>query len=167
MAAVDQEMEKVCHHREATMSNFSRRGQLLCALSIAFCTLLTAPGCRRSEKISMAGKITLDGDVLPTGSISMIPLERGPSVGSEIVEGDYNISADHGPLRGAKYRIEIRSLDVSSGSTKHPLSGGVYPVYEDRVPLAYNSESQLELSIPEDADDLLQKDFELQSRPGK
>ena len=160
-------MERVRQDREATMSNFSMRGHLLCALSVAFCALLTASGCQRSEKISMAGKITLDGVALPTGSISMIPLEKGPSVGSEIVAGTYNIPTDHGPLRGAKYRVEIRSLDVSSGSTKNPLSGGTFPVYEDRVPPAYNSKSQLELSVPEDADDLLQEDFELQSQPGK
>ena len=146
------------------MSNFPFCGHLFCALSIAFCVLAVAPGCQPSNKISVTGQVTLDGAALPTGTMTLIPMDKnsGPSVGCEIVDSRYNIPSDHGPLRGAKYRVEIRSMDLSSGSTNHPLSGGTYPVYRDRVPPAYNSESQLELLIPADVANF-EHDFQLQS----
>jgi hypothetical protein len=135
---------------------------LLLASSIAVCALT---GCRRSDTVPMTGQITLDGAALPTGNVVLIPMDKnaGPSVGCAIVEGRYSIPADRGPLRGAKYRVEIRSIDPASGSTKDPLSGGAYPVFRDRVTAAYNSESKLDLAVPEDSRGL-QKDFDLNSR---
>ncbi len=135
------------------MVNFNTRWRLFCELSLLSCALVAAPGCWRSPTVSVTGQITLDGAALPTGTMALIPMDKksGPSVGCEIVDGKYNIPANQGPLRGAKYRVEIRSMDLSSGSTKNPLSKGVYPVYQDRVPPIYNSESQLTLSVPEDA----------------
>ena len=144
------------------------RGHLLCALSIAFCVLAAAPGCRRSDTVSVSGKVTLDGDALPNGSMVLIPKDRGsgPSVGCAIVEGHYSIPADHGPRRGVKYRVEIHSMYSVAGSTKEtkdPLTGGNFPVVQDRVPPAYHSQSQLEMAVPVDAANVRQ-DFELQSK---
>jgi hypothetical protein len=136
---------------------------LLCVLSVPFC----AAGCRRSNTISAAGNVTLDGKALPTGTIALIPLDKqgGPSVGADLNGGHYEIPAEHGPRRGVKYRVEVRSIDPSSGSTTNPLSRGL-KVYMDRVPPAYNSESQLTLSVPADAGNL-QRDFDLKSKPGR
>jgi hypothetical protein len=138
---------------------------LLCASSIAFAGLV---GCGRSPTVPMAGKITLEGIALPTGTIALTPIDNtvGPSVGCEIVEGRYSIAADRGPLRGGKYRVEIRSIDPDSGSTSDPRGGGRFPVFQDRVPAAYNSASQLTLSVPSDAASV-QQDFNLDSRAGK
>jgi hypothetical protein len=136
--------------------------------SCVFCVLLyalaAAVGCRRSDTVAISGKVALDRAALPTGTIVMIAKDknRGPSVGCEIVEGRYNISADRGPRRGAAYRVEIRSIDPASGSTTDARSG-TFPVFRDRVPAAYNSQSTLELIVPEDCTGL-QKDFQLQSR---
>jgi len=112
----------------------------------------------------MAGQVTLDGAALPSGEIVLIPMQTnaGPTVGAGISdEGRYEMPASHGPRRGGKYRVEIRSIDPSSGSTKHPLSRGK-PVFLDRIPVEYNAESRLELSIPDDASDF-QHDFNLTS----
>jgi hypothetical protein len=109
----------------------------------------------------------------------------GPSVGADLKEGRYEIPADHGPRRGGKYRVEISSVDSSASVTEaapeeakgnpmddpakalpsarlKPLSGGG-PIFRDRVPPAYNFQSQLTLSVPEDAAKL-QKDFDLHSK---
>jgi hypothetical protein len=130
---------------------------LLCALCSAF---VVAVGCGRSPTVPLAGEITLDGAALPTGAIVLIPLDgkAGPSVGCGIVDGSYSIPADRGPLRGGKYRVEIRSIDPNSASMKDP-----FPIFRDRVPAAYNSQSQLELTIPADCSSV-QKDFPLQSQ---
>jgi hypothetical protein len=143
------------------MHTSNKRWLLFCVAGIACCA---AAGCGRRPTVSMTGVATLDGQPLPTGTIALIPLDRtgGPSVGAEIVDGRYDIPSDKGPLRGHKYRIEIRSIDPASGSTSNPLSRGL-KVFLDRVPPAYNSESQLELAVPEDAADVRQ-DFELQSK---
>lgn len=141
------------------------RWHLCCVWSVTLCALAASTGCRRSDTVSVTGQIALDGAALPTGTIVFTPIEKtaGPSVGCEIVDGRYSISADRGPLRGAKYRVEIRSIDPASGSTKDPRSGGVYPVFRDRIPIAYNSASQLTLAVPEDAVNV-QQDFSLDSR---
>jgi hypothetical protein len=143
-------------------ASYMRWNVLFLASSIALCA---ATGCRRSDAVSVTGQITLDGVVLPTGDVALIPIDKntGPSVGCAIVDGRYSIPADRGAVRGAKYRVEIRSIDPASGSMKDHLGGGAYPVFRDRVPVAYNSESKLDLAIPEDSRGV-QKDFDLKSR---
>jgi hypothetical protein len=138
---------------------------LRCVLSVAVCALATVPGCRRSDTVSVFGQVTLDGAPLTTGTMAISPMDQtaGPAVGCEIVDGRYEIPATRGARRGTEYRVEIRSIDPSSGSTKDPRSGGVFPVYKDRIPPAYNSESQLTLSVSADADQVRQ-DFQLQSK---
>ena len=96
------------------------------------------------------------------GSIALIPLGKdgGPSVGGKVSEGRYEIAADKGPRRGVKYRVEFRSIDTSTGK---PTPGGGLPIYMDRVPPAYNSQSQLTLAVPADSGNL-EKDFILDSK---
>jgi hypothetical protein len=129
-------------------------------LYVSTIVLGVAPGCGRSPTVPLAGEITLDGAALPTGAIVLMPLDgkAGPSVGCGIVEGRYSIPAERGPLRGAKYRVEIRSIDPDSASKTDPRA-----VFRDRVPAAYNSQSQLELTIPADCSSV-QKDFPLQTQ---
>jgi hypothetical protein len=129
----------------------------LCASSIAFAGLV---GCGQRPTLPMSGKIALDGVALPTGTIALTPIDKtaGPSVGSEIVDGCYNIQADRGPLRGGNYRVEIRSIDPNSASMKDPI-----PIFRDRVPARYNSASQLTLAIPSEASSV-RRDYDLESR---
>jgi hypothetical protein len=131
---------------------------------IVLCALAATAGCRRSDTVAVNGQVTLDGTALSSGTIMMIPINKnaGPSIGCEIVDGRYNVPASRGPLRGTKYRVEIRSIDPDSGSKKNPLSG-TFPVFLDRVPAAYNSRSQLELVVPEDAS-RLENDFQLRNQ---
>lgn len=143
------------------------RRDIHCVWGIALCVLTAVAGCRRSDTVSVTGHIVLDDAALPTGTVVFAPIEKtaGPSVGCAVVEGCYNMPADRGPLRGGKYRVEIRSIDSDSGSTKDPRSGTL-PVFRDRVPTKYNSMSQLTLSVPNDVADV-QQDFSLDSRAGK
>jgi hypothetical protein len=130
---------------------------------IACGTLAVSSGCGQSDTVSMSGQITLDRQLLATGDIELIPERNtgGPTVGGVIADGRYDLPTSRGPRRGGRYRVEIRSLDPESGSTNHPLSRGK-KVYSDRIPAAYNTESQLSISVPENVSHL-QKDFELQS----
>jgi hypothetical protein len=133
------------------------------AIVFAAGTLMSAAGCGRSDTVSISGHVTLDKKSLTTGDIELIPdkVTGGPTVGGEIVEGQYDLPAVRGPRRGGKYRVEIRSLDRNSGSTKHPLSRGKM-VFSDLIPPAYNTESQLSVSVPEDVSEV-EQDFDLQS----
>jgi len=146
------------------MSVSSAPWRQLQGMTCIMCALAAISGCGRSATVPMAGQVTLDGAALPSGEIVLIPMQTnaGPTVGAGISdEGRYEMPASHGPRRGGKYRVEIRSIDPSSGSTKHPLSRGK-PVFLDRIPVEYNAESRLELSIPDDASDF-QHDFNLTS----
>jgi hypothetical protein len=132
-----------------------------------------ATGCRQRSTVPLSGNILLDARPLSTGTITLIPIDRaaGPSVGANIADGRYEVPAAKGPLKGQTYRVEIRSVDPASASTNKPNSQGLLQeplnlmkaVFKDRIPAAYNTKSQLTLSIPADAA-VLQKDFELKSR---
>jgi hypothetical protein len=84
----------------------------------------------------------LDGKLLPTGSIAVIPVDGtpGPGGGGEIKEGKYAIKQG---LRPGKYRVEIRGtrklerLVVSLAVPSHLVKEEV-----EVIPAEYNTKSK-------------------------
>src|SRR5262245_39504348 len=68
--------------------------------------LLLAGGLKSGP--SVRGKVLLDGEPLPRGSIRFVPVKgtTGSDAGSAIHQGEYRIEKD---LAGGKYRVEIQS----------------------------------------------------------
>ena len=60
------------------------------------------------ERASVSGSVTLDGQPVTDGLITLYPAggTNGPSVGGSIQDGRYSIAAAKGPYLG-RYRVEI------------------------------------------------------------
>jgi hypothetical protein len=76
-------------------------------LSLAF----VAAGCSGGNRAAVRGKVTLDGQPIEQGRINFYPVEdnTGPSAGSAILNGSYDVPASNGAVVG-KNRVEINGL---------------------------------------------------------
>ena len=79
------------------------------ALAFAILTLavLMLPGCSSDGKVSVSGKVTVDGAPVETGFIAFAPADGNTSVeGAEIVNGEYSAKVPPGEkivrIRGMK-----------------------------------------------------------------
>lgn len=132
--------------------SFLRAGILLAVLVVAGCGGNSGP-----ERAEVKGKVTFNGEPLPSGTISFIPSGAtvGPSSGAEITNGTYSIAAQSGPVVGAQ-RVEIRSLQKTGkqidttmpGETGGPSGGtGMSDEMEEVIPPEFNKESTLNWDI--------------------
>ena len=116
---------------------------------LTFAALLVLPGCgKESARLSIYGTITLDGDPVETGVITLKPAEgtKAPLVGGEFTRGTYKIAAANGPIEG-KYRVEIRSPEESHEEVV--VYPGAPPGFKtiETIPEAYNTKSKLEIEV--------------------
>ncbi|MEM9353116.1 MAG: hypothetical protein AAGA92_08890, partial [Planctomycetota bacterium] len=103
--------KRSAEHASHAERRTARRCELLrgVAVVLAGCLLVGLAGCRDpTGRQQVTGTVTLDGDPLPEGRISLRPLATGPSAGGKIVEGQFEIDRTKGPLPGA-YTVSIQS----------------------------------------------------------
>lgn len=122
----------------------------------------SAIGCRdTSGRLAVSGKVTYDGQPVTNGSIGLLTsdISSGKSVGADIVDGQYEIPRDEGPLAGS-YKVVIsaerpsgRELEADEGSTE------MIDQLVQYIPEIYNARSTLTVEISGDRDDL---NFELE-----
>jgi len=117
-------------------------------LTTALCCWGCGPG---GDRAGVSGKITLDGQPLPSGSIAFEPIEgtQSPSAGAEIRDGSYAIDRDKGPTSG-KFRVKINSQrktgkKIAAGSPAPP--GTLVDETVEAVPARYNKQSQLRAEL--------------------
>lgn len=98
------------------------------------------------------GTVTLDNAKIKEGSITFVPQAgtKGPSGGSPIADGAYDVPKDKG-LAPGKYRVEIRSSrktgkKIEVGSPTPP--GTMMDEVVEAVAPKFNSRSTLEAEIP-------------------
>jgi hypothetical protein len=97
----------------------------------------------RGSAPTVTGTVRLDGQLLPTGVIALIPVDGtpGPGGGGEIKEGKYAIKKG---LRAGRYRVEIRSTRRLDRQVPNFM---VPPVLVDEevsvIPEEYNTRSSL------------------------
>lgn len=92
------------------MSQRFRFSQTL-TLSAVIACILGIQGCAGSdsvEKVSVNGRVTLNGEPVQSGVITFLPSEnvKGPSSGAEIVAGEFLIPKEKGPGKGL-HRVEV------------------------------------------------------------
>ena len=114
---------------------------LLLTVAIAV-MILAVSGCRGDGTVKISGKVTVDGEVVETGSITFAPADGKTSVeGAEIVNGEYKAKVPPGDkivrIRGMKLQpsevydavsqtthvssTAIRITDVKYEAEKSPL----------------------------------------------
>jgi hypothetical protein len=124
--------------------------------------MLTVAGCGQSglERASIQGNVTIDGEAVEAGSIRMVSLEPGggPSVGGQILEGEYDIPRDRGPTLG-KHRVEVLVPYMTGRKVQSPFAmpptdpnevvdpAGMVDEWAEKAPAKYNKESTLEVVI--------------------
>ena len=114
--------------------------------------MLSLAGCNRSGLMEQSGQVTLDGDPVPTGTISFFPADgRGPTAANLIVDGQYTVKAAPGPKRVEihGYRI-VGQAHYIPGDPSSPLVDQKDPI----VPERYNVKSELTCQVKRSRSDL-------------
>ena len=120
-------------------------------------------GCgSSSDGRAVRGKVTLDGNPLSTGDISLVPKAGGPTSSARIENGEYLIEAEKGPTPG-EYQVQIESFQPSGrGPIEAPEFDGPSEDMIQVIPRRYNSDSELTMTITPSGDNT--HDFVLQSK---
>lgn len=114
--------------------------------------LALALGCDRGKVANprpaaeAEGAVTYDGQPVPSGIVSFIPLDGGTETGAAVLKGKYRVEPDAG-LTAGKYRIEIR-WGKPTGEKIKDAGYGVSPdVIAEGLPEKYNAQSILIVEV--------------------
>jgi hypothetical protein len=125
-----------------------RFGLLL--LAVLFIPVGCVSGKRR---VRVYGDVSYRGKVVDAGEIAFIPVEptQGPSAGSKIESGHFEIPEKNGLQAGGTYTVEIRGFRKSPRKVRDPLnpSSTALEVQENYIPREFNVRSQLSGTISE------------------
>jgi hypothetical protein len=127
--------------------------------------LMLAPGCGGESgppRLPVSGRVTLDGQPLSSGAVTLIPTEDGPVVGGTIQEGSFAVDRSEGPSPGT-CKVEITSVRPTGREVTSP-DDPTARIEEERdiIPVRYNAETRLEAEVKPDGRNAFQ--FELSSR---
>jgi hypothetical protein len=116
-------------------------------------------GCNSdSPKAKIHGKVTLDGQEVPTGSISFVPTDgKTPTAGGIIKDGTYTAEVPLGTVR-----VEIRYPKVVGKRKLYDTPDSpTADVTQEQIPAKYNTQSKLTEEITAQRPEI---DFALQSK---
>jgi hypothetical protein len=136
---------------------------------IFFIGVLAAGGCGpRSDRLEIAGQVTLDGAPLNAGSIRFTSIggETLIAAGAMIRDGAYLIPQEKGLLPGV-YHLEIHAPDADAPPIMvSAVPGGPsIPVAPDRIPPEYNVKSEKQVDVTADGPNVF--DFHIVSAPSE
>ena len=126
------------------------------AIVVTSCLLLVASsGCGpKTDRLQISGDISLDGSPLDQGAIEFL-LNEGEkllSSGAVIKDGKFFIPREKG-LPPGTYHLSISSADTEGPKVlSAPRQQGGIPVYRDRIPSKYNSDSQETIEVTPSGD---------------
>ena len=126
-----------------------RRCSFLATLMILQTSLLLCGGCNSDNgRATVQGKVSFDGAPVDSGIITFVSKE-GPTAGAEILNGEYTISGDRGPMVGEN-KVEIswmkktgKQIPVGSPAP----AGTMLDETKEAIPPKYNRDSTLTVQI--------------------
>lgn len=90
-------------------------------------------GCEEQSggRVPIQGTVTLDGEEVSIGSISLRPAagHAGPAAGTDILDGEYSIPAKTGPATGA-YLARITIVSRNAASDRLAGKGGYAKTFD-------------------------------------
>jgi len=98
---------------------------------------------RPGSEPTLTGAVRLNNELLPKGSIALVPIEGtpGPGGGGGIHNGKYEITRG---LQPGKYRVEIRSSSTIKRLVRNPtIPSELVEEEVSVIPEKYNSNSEL------------------------
>ena len=116
------------------------------------------------ERMVITGKVTYQGQPVADGLIRFVPsgATKGPPAGAAIKDGQYEVKAAGGVPAGT-CRVEIKGFNPLPQSNKPPGGPDLVMMREAKeqyIPMKYNRESTLEVTISADGGQV--HDFDLQ-----
>ena len=127
-----------------------RDGLMLACLTAA---LVTTAGCEKDSGCRVSGTVTLDGAPLPDGVAMFLPDKSDPrlrTVSAVVTNGEFTAH-----LLPGKYRVAFTSDQPSGRKIEADLGTGVMiDEYVQVIPRKFNADTQLEVEIAGDRDDL-------------
>ncbi|MEX0794077.1 MAG: hypothetical protein WD045_13155, partial [Pirellulaceae bacterium] len=138
-------------------------------LSWGCVVLAVCLGCGQSyegpRRAPVQGQVSLDGKAVSQGTIEFVPAvgTAGPTAGSRIIDGKFEISEAKGPVLG-KYQVRISAFGPTgrkmTAGSQGP-AGAMVDEIGEMLPSKYNTESTLEREIVAGENQL---DFELTTK---
>jgi hypothetical protein len=114
-------------------------------LLVIFALALVA-GCSSGDptRLAVEGQVTFEGQPLPSGKISFVPMPgtSSPTGGATITDGKFKIEQAKG-LRAGSFRVEIRAVRSTNKTVRDDVSGGTIEQKESYIPKRYNENSEL------------------------
>jgi hypothetical protein len=139
------------------------RALCLPALAAGFLFLIGCAG----NSAEVSGTVLLDGEPIPEGSITFIPVEgtTGPGVGAVITNGQYHIPSNKGVTVG-KNRVELRAFKNTGRKVQDP-TGKRGTMTDERIPAfppEYNDKSEIVRDIQKGANTV---DFDVKTKEAR
>ncbi|MCP4589214.1 MAG: hypothetical protein GY842_00580 [bacterium] len=109
------------------------------------------------------GTVSYQGQPVEEGRIIFFPVDGtpGPSTGTAVKQGRYEVPARSGPRAGGVYRVKITAVGPErSYSPNLSGNGPKYTVRDQFIPAEFNRKSTLQVNIAARAEEN-QHDFEL------
>ena len=129
----------------------NHRGQWtkLCISSLACLALLATSGCT-GGKVVVRGTVTVDGQPIDEGSISLEPADgQGPTTGGMIKAGKYELIGNAAVTPGEKIAriVGLRQTGKMVPAGPPAPKGSMIPELIQCVPPHYNDKSQLRVEV--------------------
>lgn len=108
--------------------------------------LVSLSGCGGTDRQSVSGTVTLDGQPLSSGSITFLPTDKTSAAGSPggvIKDGAFDIPTKAGPLPG-KYKAVIQAMKETGKNMEGP--GGTTIPESVPVPIAESAGIDVEVT---------------------
>lgn len=129
---------------------------------------LLVMGCSGGDGLDrreVRGTVTVAGEPVQEGHITLFPLAEGPVAAGKITDGEYVIEQENGPIPG-EYRVEIIGSKTTGETETIQVPGRKprkVPVIITVVPMKYNEQSELKMTV-EEGEEVVEKDFSLEGK---
>lgn len=118
------------------------RGNVLAIIVAVVPLALT--GCSGDGRVAVSGSVTVDGEPLPSGSISFRPVDprQANTSGAAILDGRFRIPSDKGLFPG-EYEVRISAYEEGDGFWNDPQRGRI----PEMVPVRFRESQPIPTTI--------------------
>ena len=111
-------------------------------------SLTTIPGCKDNSRIPVEGTVSINDSPLEDGYLRIYS-NHGPSAGSQIKDGKFQISSEKGVLPG-EFRVEITAIRATGRKVRDVGSAKMVDELLQYLPPRYNSDTELKMTVTEE-----------------
>ena len=146
---------------------YEKKNLFLNNIVIALLFLFVFTGCSQdgTERVSVSGTVSLDGELLNDTAIVFVPHKetKGPKARALIQEGKYHLPMERGPVIG-KMRVKIVPVGIDEAGFQKLLQQGEKKpkVMRVDIPVYFNEKTRLQAEIKSENGEMV-LDYKLES----